>query len=228
MNLDNEKKLIVDICRRLYDRDHIVSRSGNVSCRIDDDKILITPSRLRKCSIKPNDLCVINLEGKQLSGAFLPSSEYRVHLAIYKKRPDVMAVVHTHSPFSIVCSLTTISFEYPILPETALSLGSIPTIPYAPPGSEDLVKKVEPFIEGHNAFILQRHGVVALGADLEEAFDRLEEVEHAAKIAYFVSLKGRIPRLGRSQLMNVASFAKRQGFPVPDLVMKWLHQILAK
>ena len=230
--LNSEEKIlaaqIIDVSKRLYDRGHIVSRSGNVSCRLDDGSILITPSRLRKANLKPEEMCVISLDGKTLRGNPNPSSEYRVHCAAYRNRADIKAVVHAHSPYVTICSLATISFEYPLLPETALSLGSIPTIPYAQPGSEELASAVAPFLVDHNAVILERHGLVTLGAELEEAFDRLEEVEHAAKIAYFVSAKGRLPVLGRAQLLGMVNFAKRQGFPVPDVAMRLLHKILAR
>jgi len=219
---------IVDICRRLYDRGHIVSKCGNVSCRTNDGELLITPSRFKKSFLKADEMCVIDLDGNFLGGNGNISSEYRVHCAAYRKRPDVNAVVHAHSPYSVACSLATISFEYPLLPETALSLGSIPTIPYAAPGSEELALAVAPYFTDHNAVILERHGVVALGNDLEEAFDRLEDVEHAAKIAYFVSVKGRIPVMGRAQLLSMVNFAKKQGFPVPEVAMRLLHRILAK
>lgn len=219
---------IIDICKRLYEKRYIAPSSGNVSVRIDDNTILITPSRVRKYALSPKDLCKIDPEGRPLSEGKAPSSEYRIHCAVYKRRPDVKSVVHAHPPYSIVCSLATITFEHPILPETALSLGSIPTIPYAPPGSPELAESIVPHLADHNALILKRHGVITFGRDIEEAFERLEEVEHAAQIAYLLSLKGRIPVLGRSQMMKLINYVKGQGFPVPEFVMKALFRIFAK
>jgi L-fuculose-phosphate aldolase len=211
----------------MYDRGHVVSKSGNVSCRLQDGNILITPSRLRKKDVTREDLCVISPAGDVLTGE-TPSSEYRVHCAIYKVRSDVMAVVHGHSPYAIASSLATISFRYPLLPETALSLGSVPTISYAPPGSVELAEAVAQYLLEYNALILERHGVVALADNLEDAFDRLEEVEHAAKIAYLISVKGRIPVMGRAQVMHMVNFVKEQGIPVPEMAMNLLHKILAR
>lgn len=225
---NSDSKQIIDICKRLYDRGYVLARSGNVSIKLEGERVLITPSRLRKHSLRAEDLCIVNLEGEKLSGSLNPSSEYRVHCAIYKNRGDISAIVHAHPRYSIVSSLAAISFEYPILPETALSLGAIPTVPFSPPGSQKLADSLIPHLANHNAFILQRHGVVALGEDLEEAFDRLEEVEHVAKIAYSLSVKGRIPVLGRSQLMNTFNFAKSQGLPIPQIAIKFLHRLLSK
>jgi len=226
--MQSKLKDIIEVCKRLYERRYISPISGNVSHRTEDGNILITPSRVRKFQITENQLCKIDLDGKSLTPEKTHSSEYRVHLKVYKGRQDVRAIIHAHPPFSIVCSLATITFDEPILPETALSLGSIPTIPYAPPGSEELAESIAPYLEDHNAMILQRHGVITFGEDLWEAFDRLEEVEHAANIAYHLSLKGRIPVLGRSQLMKLANYAKDQGFPVPEYAMNLLFRILAK
>jgi len=227
--IENRSTEIIDICRRLYDRGYIIAKSGNVSCRLNNNNILITPSRLRKHHLNTNEFCIIDLEGNKISeGLESPSSEYRIHCETYKNRPDITTIIHAHAEYSIVCSLSTIVLEDPILPETALSLGSIPTIPYSPPGSQELADSIIPFLKDHDAFILERHGVVAMGSDLEEAFDRLEEVEHAAKIAYRTSVKGRIPRMGRSQLMKIVCYAKEHNFPVSDIAMKLLNRILAK
>ncbi len=200
---EKKSQQIINICQKLYDLGYILARSGNVSCKTQKNKILITPTRVRKHSLNPNDLCLLDLEGKKLEGELCPSSEYRVHCAIYNNRPDVSAVVHGHPVYSIIASLAKVSLAKPILPETALSLGSIPTIPYTSPGSQELANSLVPYLAEHNAFILQRHGVVALGGDLEEAFDRLQEVEHAATIAYALSIKGKVPVLGRSDLSKI-------------------------
>lgn len=182
------KEDIIKICKQLYERKYITQISGNVSIRTDDNEIIITPSQLRKHELKIDQLCGINSNGTLLTQGKMCSSEYRVHLAVYNNRADVKTVIHSHPQFSIICSLKDISLDRPILPETTSLLGSIPTVPYAPPGSKELAEAIVPYLSDHNALILQRHGVLTFGNNLWEAFDRLEEVEYAASIAYHLFL----------------------------------------
>lgn len=221
------KKAIIQICKKLHDRGYIKSYSGNVSVLDSTGNIVITPTRKPKESLAVKDLAKIDLKGNVLSRS-KPSSEYRIHCKIYQNRKDVKAIVHAHPKYSVVCSLAAISFEQPILPETALYLGAIPTVPYAPPGSAELADAITKYIKDHNAIIMERHGIICIGNDLSEAYARIEEVEHAAEISYLLSLKGRLPVLGRSQIVKLLGYVEDQKLPIPNFAKTILHKILAK
>lgn len=222
------KLKIIETGKRLYDRGYLIATSGNISARLPDGNVLITASQTRKYNLHEDDICTCRPDGSMIDGDKKKSSEYRLHFNFYNQRSDVAAIVHAHPPHSIAASLATITFDYPILPETALTLGVIPTIPYISPGSQELADALMPHIKEHNAFILKRHGVFAIGTNLDEAFDRLEMVEHTAQIAYMLSLKGRIPLLGREQLSNLIDLAKSQGIYIPQMVEQFFARLFSK
>ena len=186
------------VCRRLYDRGLVAGPDGNVSVRLSDQSILVTPSGLSKVDVTPDDLVIVNLDGKVIDGRRSPSSELAMHLRIYRRRDDVQAVVHAHPPTATGFAVAGESFMAPVLPEVILQMGTVPLVPYATPGTEDLPDAMEPFLAAHDAFLLANHGATTVGATLVAAHQRMESLEHAARILLAARSVGRVNELTAS------------------------------
>ncbi len=186
------KKELVLIGHRLNDRGMLAGTDGNISVRLDDDRIMITPSGLAKGHLSPDDLVIIDSNGKQLQGTRAASSEYLMHTMVYRNRPDVGACVHSHPPYVTAFAVAGIHLAEDVLPEVVLSVGGLPLTDYAPPGTDAVPKSLEPFIEDNNAFILRNHGLLTVGHCLEEAFHRHEVVEHYARIVFLARQLGNL------------------------------------
>jgi len=185
---------LVRICARLEERGLIAAMDGNASCRCGEDRLLVTPSGRAKGRLKPEDLLEVDGKGRVVSGEGRPSTEIRMHLLAYERRPDVQAVVHAHPPLLTAFTLAGIPFAADALPEVWLTVGPVPTAPYATPSTEEVPSSILPFIDDHQAVLLERHGSLTLGKSLEEACLRLEKLEHAAHTLYYASLlSGRPP-----------------------------------
>lgn len=183
MNRTDLQKQILSVCKNLHSRNLLAAADGNVSYRISDEEILITPSGITKAFMSSDEVAVINLEGKVISGN--PSSERAMHLEIYRHCPKAKAVVHAHPPTAIAWSLCHPEDKYlpsDSLPEGILAAGKIPLVPYARPGTKQMGEHLLPFLPQHRLLILARHGAVAWGDDLDEAYRGLERVEHIALI----------------------------------------------
>ena len=191
---------IVQVCQRLYERGLIAGSDGNVSVRIAADRILVTPSGIAKVEVRPEDLVEVSPDGSHLAGARRASSEIKVHLRIYRRRPDVMAVVHAHPPTAAGFALAGEDFMSPVLPELIFHVGPVPLVPYATPGSEELADRFEPFVQSFDAFLMANHGATTVGPSLSIAHQRMESLEHAARILLTARLVGRIHTLSEAEV----------------------------
>jgi len=189
------RKEIVDIGRRLSERGLVAGTDGNISVRLDSDRVLITPGGLPKGELSPDDIVVIDINGKKLQGRLEASSEMLMHLFVYKNRPEVTACVHAHPPYTTAFAVTGIDLADDILPEVVVFVGTIPLTDYAPPGTEAVPRVLEPHIEKQNAFVLRNHGLLTIGRTLEEAYHRHETVEHYARIVHLARQLGNLNRL---------------------------------
>jgi len=186
---------LIEVCRALECKGFIAATDGNVSCRLRDDRVLVTPSGKAKGELKPIDLLVTDLDGVPVSGPGRPSTEIRMHLLVYSRRPDVAAVVHAHPPLLTALTLAGIPFAADALPEVWVAIGPVPTAPYATPSTQEVPDSIAPFIDSHQAILMERHGSLTLGRSLSEAYMRLEKLEHAAHTLYFAhQLLQRPPR----------------------------------
>ncbi len=196
MHETRKREELVRVCRHLQDRGLVAASDGNVSCRVGSDRMLITPSGRRKGGLEPLDLilCDVN-EGTIVAGRGGASSEIRMHLLVYQQRVDVQAVVHAHPPLLTALTLAGIPFAAEILPEVWLSIGQVPTAPYATPGTQQLPAAISPFIKSCQAILMERHGSLTLGSSPEQACMRLEKLEHAAHTLFYCHLlQGKMPR----------------------------------
>lgn len=201
-SLNNLRAEIVEICHQLYSRGHVVATSGNVSVR-KGDTILITPTHTRKDTITPEQIVACDLDGTPLDTQQTPSSEITMHRTIYAVRDDISAVIHAHCPYATACTLKNISLEDIIVAEQVIYTGRAPTVPYALPGSPDQAKAVEPHLKDHVAMLLERHGVLVLGKNLEEALSRMEQLEYVATITYLAHAGGAPEPLSPENVENL-------------------------
>lgn len=167
----------------LHARGYLAANDGNVSARLGEDRVLVTPSGVHKGFLAPADLVVVDLDGRQVGGAARPTGELALHLRAYAARPDARAVVHAHPPIAIALSLARKRLDG-VLPEVTLSIGSLQVVPYRRPLTDALAVAVAKALGGGDAVIMARHGTVAVGADLAEAYGRTERVEHAAQVLH--------------------------------------------
>jgi len=187
---------IVKIGRLMYEKGFVAASDGNISVRLGPGRILITPSGLHKGLMEPEQLLVVDEDGRPLASRthaarhLKPPSELPMHLEVYRQRGDVTAVVHAHPPITIALSIAGVPLADCLLPEVIVFLGLIPTTAYATPSSEENVRAIRDFIPRHDAIVLQRHGSLTVGGSLMQAFMRLETVEQNARIAFMLAQLG--------------------------------------
>lgn len=183
MTYEAERELMCAVGKLLYDRGYVAANDGNLSMKTAPDRLLVTPSGVSKGRLTPDMLLVTDLEGNVLEGNRHPSSETKMHLAVYRGRPDVGAVVHAHPPVSTAFAVCRRGMETPYLSELVTGLGAVPCTPsFAMLSTDEVPRSVEPHLADHCAVLLANHGALTWGEDLWEAFDRMETVEHTAKI----------------------------------------------
>jgi L-fuculose-phosphate aldolase len=183
------KQDMVRICRLLHRKNYLAATDGNVSVRLGD-RLLITPSGVNKGLMEADQVLTVDLRGQVLEGEGRPSSEIRMHLLAYEMRPDVGAVVHAHLPYATGCTLAGIDLLEPILPEVVITLGGIPTAPYATPGTPEVPAAIRDFIREYDAILLSRHGAMTVGRDVMDAYNKMEKLEHTARVVLAARLQG--------------------------------------
>ena len=187
----NLRKKMIQIAKLTYSKGMIAASDGNMSAKIAENRYLVTPSGLFKGFLEESDLVVIDQNGEVIEGNHGPSSELMMHLKAYEMRSDVEAVVHAHPPVITAFSVAGIDLSEAILPETIFILGEIRFAQYSTPTTEDVPKAIEALISQHDALVLTRHGSLTVGKTLEEAYQKLESLEHTAKIiSEAVKLRG--------------------------------------
>ncbi|HEX5408357.1 MAG TPA: class II aldolase/adducin family protein [Gemmatimonadaceae bacterium] len=199
------RREIVAVCRRLYDKGLIAGPDGNVSVRLGSGVILVTPAAMSKVDVTPDDLVEVSMDGARISGYREPSSEVQLHVRLYARRPDVQAVVHAHPPVATGFAVAGEGFETDVLPELVNQMGRVPLVPYATPGTLAVADAFEPFIAGHDAFLMANHGATTTGPSLLIAHQRMESVEHSARILLAARLLGRVTELSTEQVAELLS-----------------------
>lgn len=193
--------------RRLDALGFAPATDGNISARLGPHALLVTPAGREKGGLSPEELLVVDLEGTVVGGAGRPSTETPMHLLCYRRRGDVGGVVHAHPPVATAFAAAGVPLDAPVMPEIVLTVGAIPLVPYATPGTEELARALEPWVDGHDAFLLASHGVLTLGRDVREALHRMERVEHLAKVTLAARLLGGPRPLTDAQVVSLFSGA---------------------
>ena len=180
---------IIKVAKRMDTLQMMNVYSGNISV-YDDGLLYVTPTTKSKADYTPDMIAVIDDEGNQIAGTCKPTSEYKMHRAIYPLRDDIHAVIHTHSPFLTAFAVDSMPVKCDGYAEAIMLLGEVPVAPYGQPGTTEIYKGVEPLIQDHNVVLLENHGVLAVGDTLEKAAFRAEGAEAVAKVIAYAKLLG--------------------------------------
>jgi len=214
------RKELVAFSHRCYERNLLVAMDGNLSVRLPDGNILCTQAGCHKGMLTEEHLVLIDKNGKKIRGRGQPTSEMAMHLACYRTRSDVNAIIHAHPPISISFTIAEVSMAQCILPEVVLTLGTVPTLPYATTGTDHLAEMVGETAKNYDAMLMDRHGAVCLGTNLLEAFCRLETMEHTALITKYANDLGGVKTLPPDEAAKLRKMGlKRYGGP-PAAVAK--------
>jgi L-fuculose-phosphate aldolase len=203
-----------DICvagRWIHERAYVASTDGNISLRLDPQRILTSPTGISKGMMTPDDLVVTDLDGHKLSGRRNASSELGMHLLIYKRRPEVNAVCHAHPPVATGYAAAGIPLNKAILCELVLALGCVPVARYGTPGTPELAEALEPLVQSYDSILMANHGVVTCGPDLLTAFFRMETTEHFARVALVSELLGKQVLLSNGDVEKLLAARARYG-----------------
>lgn len=187
----SSKKKLVEICHKVYEKGFVTAYDGNISCRTSDNTVLITRSGICKGEVKEKDIVEIDYNGNPVNGKSKISTEHKIHLYAYKKRDDVNAVVHCHPVYSTAFALLGKGLDDHYLPEVLLTLGKVPLCKYATPSTEQVPKSLDPYFNYSWALLLENHGALTLGKSLDDAYFKMEKLEHAAKIIFLAKLMGK-------------------------------------
>jgi L-fuculose-phosphate aldolase len=212
---------LVRIGQLMYQKGFIAASDGNVSVRLDAERVLITPSGLHKGLLEPDDLVVVDMDGRMLgygrhrSRQLRPTSELPMHLEAYRLRPDINAVVHAHPPIAVALSIAGIPLNDCLLPEVIVFLGLIPTTAYATPSSEENVRAIREFIGHHDGLVLQRHGSLTVGKDPMQAFMRLETLEQQARMRFMLAQLGAYNPMPPEEIRKLLAMRVKMGLAHP-------------
>lgn len=205
------RKQIVEVGKLLYDRNYVVAFDGNVSIRLDENRVLATPTMTSKGRMTEDCLAITDMDGEALNDK-KASSELAMHLLIYQMRPDINAVCHAHPPHGTAFAVAGLPIDKPILSEVVLTLGCVPLTGYGTPSTDELTDAMKPYVGVHNALLMANHGAVAYGKHLWEAYDRLETLEHTAKIAILAKALGGANDLPAEAIEKLIHIREKAGF----------------
>ena len=211
----NEFKLKEQICevgRKVYAKGFAAANDGNISIRLNDREVLCSPTMVSKGDLKPQDLCVVDYDGKQLRGTRKRSSEILLHLAVYKNNPAVNAVVHCHPPHATAFAVAGEPIPKCVLPEVEVFLGEVPIAIYETPGTQKFADTIIPFVKKCNTIILANHGTVTFGPDLEKAYWNSEIVDAYCNILILARQLGRVNYFTEQQTKELLDLKKRLGY----------------
>lgn len=211
------REQIVDYARRCYERGMIVAGDGNISVRIAPDRILATPSGVSKGWMSPEMIVLVDLEGRPLETTkYRVSSEFPMHQIIYRHRPDIHAVVHAHPPHATGFAVAGLALDKAILSEVVLTLGCVPLARYGTPSTDELTAAIEPYLAYHDALLMANHGAVAYAETIEKAFNKLETLEHTARISLIARSLGNENTLPGEAIEKLYEIRERGGMMRPE------------
>src|SRR5579871_572970 len=214
----NEYKLKEQICeigRRVYTKGFAAANDGNISVCLNDREVLCSPTMVSKGFLKPEDLCKVDYEGKQLRGTRKRSSEILLHLAVYKNNPKVNAVVHCHPPHATAFAVAGEPIPKCVLPEVEVFLGEVPIAVYETPGTQKFADTIIPFVKNCNTIILANHGTVTFGPDLEKAYWNSEIIDSYCRILILARQLGKVNYFTDQQTRELLDLKKRLGYDDP-------------
>jgi L-fuculose-phosphate aldolase len=198
----------VDVCHHLARKGYVTSHGGNLAWRLEDDLILITPTKVYKGDVEAENVVFIDLEGNVIEGTRRPTGERPMYLKFFTERPDVISIIHCHSP--AVGAMAILKGENwlmrPIFPEAIIEIGPVPLVPYAEPLTEQLAQNFAPFLQKHNAFVMENHGLVMMTrGDIRWTMLLVEELEGAAQSILAALQAGGVKELSRQDVINLGN-----------------------
>jgi L-fuculose-phosphate aldolase len=213
MNETDARRQVIEAGKRLADRFFVASNDGNLSARLDDGTFLVTPSGVNKGDMTSEDLLRVDAEGRVLAGSRKPTSEMKMHLAVYRARSDVAGIVHAHPPAATGFAACRIRLDTDVvLPEVVFGLGRIGFAEYGTPTTEEIPRAVESEIGGCDALLLSNHGALTVAADVMQAFYRMEVLEMYARVRLVTKILGEPKSLSESQVTELFKVREQQGW----------------
>lgn len=217
VNVHKVKQDICEIGRRLYNKGFAAANDGNITVRISDNEVLCTPTMHSKGFLKPDDISIVDMTGKQLSGRKKRSSEALLHLEIYKQRPDIKSVVHCHPPHATAFAVAREPIPQCVLPEVEVFLGDVPITKYETPGGQAFADTIIPFVDKCNVIILANHGTVSFGEDVEKAYWWTEILDAYCRILMLSRQLGKVNYLDEQKSRELLDLKDKWGFTDPRL-----------
>ena len=207
------KKEICEVGLKLWQKGFVAANDGNISVKISDNEFYCTPTGVSKASLTPDMIIKVDKDGKKLEGKLNPSSEIKMHMRVYRERPDVMAVVHAHPPVATAFTVADIDLDQYVLPEAVLTIGAVPTCDYGTPSTMEIPDSLDPYLQDHDAFLLRNHGALTVGCNLTKAFFVMEEVEFNAVICKHAMDLGAVHEISNDQLKKLMDLRKAMNLP---------------
>ncbi|MBO4364177.1 MAG: class II aldolase/adducin family protein [Clostridia bacterium] len=209
------KKEICDIGRRIYDRGMVAANDGNISVKLNDNEFLCTPTGVSKGFMTPDYICKVDREGKviQANPGFKPSSEIKMHMRVYKERPDVNAVVHAHPMYATSFAIAGIPLTQPIMPEAVIALGCVPIAKYGRPSTEEIPDAVSEHVQYFDAVLLENHGALTYSNTLLNAYYKMESTEFYAQLLYQSKMLGGPKEFTPQQVEDLYEIRRKFGMP---------------
>ena len=209
------KKQICDIGKRIYNRNMVAANDGNISVKLNDNEFLCTPTGVSKGFMTPEYICKVDAKGNviQANGNFRPSSEIKMHMRVYEKRPDVGSVVHAHPVYATSFAIAGIPLTQPIMPEAVIALGCVPIAPYGTPSTMEIPDAVEPYLEHFDAVLLESHGALTWSTDLLAAYLKMESVEFYAQLLYQSKMLGGPKEFDKATVQRLYEIRRQMGLP---------------
>ena len=202
---------IVRVGRLVFEKGWVAANDGNISIRLDDERVICTPTGVSKGMLHIDDIIVVDYDGEKISGRMERTSEIKMHLKIYELRDDIDSVVHAHPPVATGFAAAGRALNTALLPEVIIGLGCVPLAGYGLPGTEALTDPMLPYIPRYDALLLGNHGAVAYGKDVWQAYFRMETVEHFARINFVAEMLGGAQALPRTEVDKLFESRERYG-----------------
>lgn len=211
MNEIKYKSQICEIGKRIYEKGFVAANDGNISIRISDNEFLITPTGVSKGFMKPEMILKVDGQCNVLEGSLKPTSEMKMHLLVYKERPDVQAVVHVHPPYATAFAIAGIPLNQAIMPESVVYLGTIPLAEYGTPSTDEITDAVKKYVHQHQGVLLENHGALTWGNSLEHAYYLMESLEFTAKINWLAKQLNGDRELSIQQVKRLIELKSKMG-----------------
>lgn len=214
-NIHKIKQDMCDIGRRIYDRQFAAANDGNITVRVGENEVLCTPTMHCKGFLKPDDISLVDMTGKQISGRKKRSSEALLHLEIYRQRPEIRSVVHCHPPHATAFAIAREAIPQCVLPEVEVFLGDVPITQYETPGGQAFADTIIPFVDKSNVIILANHGTVSYGESVERAYWWTEILDSYCRMLMLARQLGHVQYLGDSKTRELLELKDKWGFADP-------------